>query len=117
MIELKKIHAKVTMRDNAMLKLDAATGVYDTKGDLVQLKDDIVLSLDNGYSGRLQEATIDVKKGKVTSDRPVTVEMLNGTLNANSLVVSDSGDLITFGGGVVLDLVLKPSPDDRKTAE
>ena len=103
-LELTTIRARVTMRDTATLRLEAATGVYDTKADLLHLKDQIVLSSSGGYTGRLQEANVDIKAGRITSDRPVKVEMLNGTLDANSIVVTDSGDVVTFGGGVVLDM-------------
>jgi lipopolysaccharide export system protein LptC len=103
-LELKNIRAKVQMRDTATLQLEATTGVYDTKSDLVHLKENIVLSSSGGYTGRLEEARVDVKKGEIKSDRPVVVEMLNGTLDANNLVVSNSGDIVTFGGGVVLNL-------------
>jgi lipopolysaccharide export system protein LptC len=92
------------MRDTATLRLEAATGVYDTKADLLRLKDEIVLSSSGGYTGRLQEANVDIKEGRITSDRPVKVEMLNGTLDAHNLVVSNSGDVVLFGGGVVMNM-------------
>lgn len=104
MLELKSIRARVQMRDTATLRLEAASGVYDTKADRVFLKDQIVLSSSGGYTSRLQEAHVDIKGGRITSDRPVKVEMLNGTLDANNLVVGNSGDVVTFGGGVVMDL-------------
>jgi lipopolysaccharide export system protein LptC len=117
-LELKNIRAKVQMRDTATLRLEAATGVYDTKSDLVHLKDNIVLSSSGGYTGHLEEARVDVKKGEITSDQPVVVEMLNGTLDANNLVVTNSGDVVTFGGGVVLNLLPGAlSPRGGKGAE
>jgi lipopolysaccharide export system protein LptC len=103
-LELKNIHAKVKMRDDATLQLEAATGVYDTKADLMNLQEKIVVSSSGGYTGRLQEARVDVRKGEIKSDLPVVVEMLNGTLDANNLFISNSGDIVVFGGGVVLNM-------------
>jgi lipopolysaccharide export system protein LptC len=116
-LELKDIHAKVQMKDTATLEMNAATGVYDTKADMLQLTDQIVISSTTGYKGRLQHALVDVKKGKIVSELPVVVEMLNGTLNANTMEVLESGDLITFGGGVVMDLTMQPAkPAAQKAA-
>jgi lipopolysaccharide export system protein LptC len=105
-LELTTIRARVTMRDTATLRLEAATGVYDTKADVLRLKDQIVLSSSGGYTGRLEEANVNIKEGRITSDRPVKVEMLNGTLDANNIVVTNSGDVVLFGGGVVMNMQL-----------
>ena len=77
-----------------------------------------VITSSTGYKGRLQDAAIDVKKGVVRSELPVVVDMLNGTLNANNLVVSDSGDTILFGGGVVMNMTMQPpKPAEQKASE
>ena len=67
---------------------------------------EIVLTSTSGYAGHLREAVIDVKKGSIVSQSPVELQMLNGTLNANRLEVDDRGDVIRFGGGVVMNLTL-----------
>jgi hypothetical protein len=43
--------------------------------------------------------------------------MLQGTLNANRLDIVDSGDLVRFHGGVIMDMTLtQPSqPSQSKT--
>lgn len=117
-LELRDIHAKVQMKDTATLEMQAAAGLYDTKTDLLKLTDEIVITSTSGYKGRLQDAVIDVKKGKIISQLPVVVDMLNGTLNANNLEVGESGDVILFGGGVVMDLILDAAKAaERKAAE
>jgi lipopolysaccharide export system protein LptC len=105
-IELRNIHAKVQMQDKSMLELSAAAGTYDSKGETIKLDQNIVLTSSTGYSGRLSEAMVDIRKGHVVSARPVVVEMLQGTLNANRLEIVDSGDLVRFGGGVKLNMML-----------
>ena len=47
-----------------------------------------------------------IRKNNVVSERPVKVKMIQGTLNANRLEVVDSGDLVRFGGGVDMVLML-----------
>jgi lipopolysaccharide export system protein LptC len=115
-LELKGIQAKVQMKDTATIDMHAAAGLYDTKTDLLKLDDQIVITSTSGYKGQLREAVVDIKKGKITSSLPVVVDMLNGTLNANSLEVGENGDVITFGGGVVMDLVLGAGKDGKRRA-
>lgn len=105
-VELKSINAKVEMQDKSTMTMIADTGVYDTKKETLQLVGNILLTSTNGNTGKLTEATVDVRKGNVVSDRPVELEMLQGILNANRLEVVDSGTLIRFHGGVSMVLML-----------
>lgn len=106
-VELRNIHAKLEMQDKSMMEMSAATGVYNTKQEILKLERDIVLTSSAGNKGRLSEATIDVRKGHIVSDKPVELEFLQGTLNANRLEVVDSGDLVRFHGGVGMVLMLQ----------
>ena len=68
------------------------------------LRDQIVITSQQGYKALLREATVEMKKGNVVSDQPVEITLPNGKLTANRLEIVDSGDLIRFDRGVVLDL-------------
>jgi hypothetical protein len=43
--------------------------------------------------------------------------LLQGTLNANRLDILDSGDLVRFHGGVVMDMMLNQSPPANSDAQ
>lgn len=103
LMELKNLHAKVQMQDKSTTFMSAATGLYDAKAETLKLEKDIVLS-NNQYEGRLSEATVDIRSGNVVSEKPVTLKMLQGQLDANHLEVVDSGDLVRFTNGVTLVL-------------
>jgi lipopolysaccharide export system protein LptC len=98
LVELEKLHAKMEMQDKSSVEMSAASGVYDVKSEMLTLKDDIHLVSSTGYEGRLSEAVIDVRKGNVISDQPVSVKMLNGFLNAQSLDIGDNGSVVRFSG-------------------
>jgi lipopolysaccharide export system protein LptC len=115
-LELKDIHAKMEMQDKAQVEMTAANGVYDTKADMMQLADDIHISSSAGYTGRLSEAIVDVKKGNVTSESPVEVIMLNGTLNANRMELTSNGEFVRFDGGVSMNLILS-QPEQQRASE
>jgi lipopolysaccharide export system protein LptC len=105
-LELEDIHAKIEMQDKAHFELKAAKGLYNAKQDQMRLLDKIEISSTAGYSGRLSEAVVDLKKGNVLSEHPVEVTMLNGTLNASRMEVVDNGEVVRFDGGVLMDLIL-----------
>lgn len=105
-VELKTIRAKVMMEDRSTVTMDAREGLFDTKSQILDLRQDIFLQSSTGYEARLTQARVDIAKSAVSSDQPVDVKLLNGTLNANRLRIVDSGDVVRFEGGVVMNLVL-----------
>jgi lipopolysaccharide export system protein LptC len=104
-LELNEIDALVELKDSQHVTIKSINGVYDTKGEILRLKDHIVLNSTSGYEGHLSEATANVATGTVVSESPVEVKLPNnGLLNANRLKVEQNGDLIVFGGGVEMTI-------------
>ena len=106
LLEMSNILAKVQMQDKSMMEISANTGIYNSKAETLKLVQNILLKSSTGYSSRLSEATIDISKGHVLSPKPVVVEMLQGTLNANRLEIFNSGEVMRFSGGVKMDVML-----------
>jgi lipopolysaccharide export system protein LptC len=99
-IELQGLHGKTEMPDKAVFEMTADGGVYDAKAELLTLRQNIVLKSTSGFEVYLSEAVVDVHSSNVVSEKPVQVRMQQGTINANRMEVTDSGDVIRFGGGV-----------------
>jgi lipopolysaccharide export system protein LptC len=116
-VELRNIRAKVEMQDKSSMEMTAVSGIYDAKGETLRLDRDILLNSSSGYKGRLSEALIDIRKGNVVSEHPVEVKLLQGTLNANRLDIVDSGDVVRFHGGVVMDMMLNQPPPPKPDAQ
>jgi lipopolysaccharide export system protein LptC len=117
-VELRNIRAKVEMQDKSSMEMTAVTGIYDAKGETLKLDQNILLHSSTGYQGHLSEALVDIRKGNVVSEHPVEVKLLQGTLNANRLDIVDSGDVIRFHGGVIMDMMLnQPSPQPKTDAQ
>ncbi len=106
-VDLHNIRAKLQMQDKSTLKLTALRGVYYSKGEVLKLEHDIEITSSTGYAGHLSEAVVDIRKGHVTSDKPVAVKLLQGVLNANGLEIVDSGDLVRFQNGVSMTVRLQ----------
>ena len=103
-LELHQIEAKMAMEDQSDVTMTADRGVYDTKNDKLTLYDNIVLISSTGYEGRLSQAVIDTKSGDVSSDNPVDIKLLDGTLKSKRLEMADHGDVVRFLGGVSMVL-------------
>jgi lipopolysaccharide export system protein LptC len=99
-IELQGLHGKSEMPDKAVFELTADVGVFDSKAEMLTLRQNVVLKSSSGFEVYLSEALIDVHSSNVVSEKPVEVRMLQGTIKANRMEVVDGGDAIRFSGGV-----------------
>src|SRR6201747_2258943 len=106
-VELKTLRAKVLQEDRSTVTLEARTGLFDTKAQLLDLRKDIFLQSSTGYEARLSQALLDIGKGTVTSEEHVDVKLLNGTLSADKLRITEKGELVRFEGRVVMHLVME----------
>jgi lipopolysaccharide export system protein LptC len=109
-VELNTPRAKMLMDDRSTVTMVARTGLFDTKANLLDLRKDIFLQSSTGYEARLSQALLDIGKGTVTSEEHVDVKLLNGTLTADKLRITEKGDLVRFEGHVVMNLIMD-SPD------
>jgi lipopolysaccharide export system protein LptC len=104
LVELKTVRARVELKDGGRVEVLAAAGTFDVKSRFLTLTEDVVLVSSNGYEARLDEATLDIQKGHIVSNKPVEVLMLNGKLKASRLEVTDNGAVALFDGGVTMTL-------------
>jgi lipopolysaccharide export system protein LptC len=103
-VELKTLRAKVLMEDKSTVTMDARTGYYDSKQQMLDLRKDIFLQTSTGYEARMSQAYVDINKGTVTSDEHVDVKLLNGTLTSDKLRIFNGGEVVRFEGNVVMNL-------------
>jgi lipopolysaccharide export system protein LptC len=103
-VELQTLRTKVLMEDRSTVTMDARTGYFDSKQQLLDLRKDIFLQSSTGYEAKLSQAFVDINKGMVTSDEHVDVKLLNGTLTADKLRIFNSGEVVRFEGNVVMNL-------------
>jgi lipopolysaccharide export system protein LptC len=54
----------------------------------------------------------------MSSEEPVDVQLLNGTLSGNRLRITEKGELIRFEGGVIMHLEMDKSsaPEPQSTS-
>jgi lipopolysaccharide export system protein LptC len=107
MLELQGIRATMEMRDKVTFETTAKAGLYNTKTEQLTLNQNIVVTSSSGYQAFLNEAVVDVRSSKITSEKPVEVKTATWTINANRMEVIDSGDLMRFERGVFVTLILE----------
>jgi lipopolysaccharide export system protein LptC len=104
LVELQNLRARIEMQDKDVVQITANAGTYNTKADKIVLRDQVVVTSQQGYRALMREAAIEMKKGNVVSELPVEIVLPNGLLKANRMEIVDSGEVMRFERGVVLDL-------------
>jgi lipopolysaccharide export system protein LptC len=103
-IKLQNLRATIEFKDSGQFELTAQSGLFESKEDRLTLQTDVRVNSAN-YQARLSEAVVNVRTNHVVSEKPVEVTMRQGTINANRMEVTNSGESIRFEGGVVMVLV------------
>jgi hypothetical protein len=88
MVELHGVRATMEMKDKVTVETTAKGGLYNTKTEQLTLSQNIVVTSSSGYQAFLNEAVLDVRAGKITSDKPVEVKTATWTINANRMEVA-----------------------------
>lgn len=113
-VDMLNIRAQVQMQDKSTLRVDAQNGHFDTKTQLLDLTNKILLKTTSGSEAQLTQARVDLATGIISSDQPVAVKFTNGTLNSQNLRIVDHGASAVFGGGVTM--LLDPPADKTNAA-
>lgn len=117
-VELATLRAKVVMEDRSTTTMDARSGLFNSKTQVLELYKDVFLQSSTGYEARMTQAVIDIGKGTVASDEQVDVKLLNGTLVGQRLRIIDHGEVVRFEGGVVMNLMMDPpTPAESEPAK
>src|SRR3954464_9019802 len=112
-VDLRTLRAKVLMENRTThITLDARSGLFDSKTQILDLRKDIFLQSSTGYEARMSQALVDIGKSTVTSEEHVDVKLLNGTLTADKLRILGGGEVVRFEGNVVLNLDNMSPPEE-----
>jgi lipopolysaccharide export system protein LptC len=109
LVELQGIRAVMETKDQGAYETTARAGLFNAKIEQLTLSDNIVVTSSSGYRALLSEAVVDVRAGKITSEKPVEVTSATGSVTANRLEITDSGELVRFERGVTVLLRLEPT--------
>jgi lipopolysaccharide export system protein LptC len=114
-VTLQELRATIEFKDAGKFELTARSGLFESKLDRLTLQEDVLVNSAN-YQAKLSEAVVNVRTNHMVSEHPVEVIMRQGTVNANRLEVTNSGEVIRFEGGVTMVLVPANDRSGEKSA-
>jgi lipopolysaccharide export system protein LptC len=103
-VDLSDLRARMVTEDKTSVVIDSRKGLFDTKGQLLNLTQDVLVQTSSGYDMTLQDAFLDIAKGSVSSDNPVLLKMPNGSIHGQRLRITERGAVVRFDGGVKMNL-------------
>jgi lipopolysaccharide export system protein LptC len=114
-VELHGIHATLEMKGQDAFDVTAQDGLYNAKTELMTLTDKILVTSTSGYHAELSEAVVDMKGGRIVSQKPVWVTTSAWDISANAMDVAESGDVMRFDHGVTV--ILTPQSKTPEKAQ
>jgi lipopolysaccharide export system protein LptC len=110
-IHLDQLEAEIATAGERDIRLLAVTGVYDRDSEDVDLRGGIEVTTDDGYRFETPSALVNLDRGRVVGQEPITGWGPTGTIAAERFEFRDGGDVLRFDGGV--RVTLQPRPDVR----
>jgi len=104
---LEKVEADLTLENNGWLNVNAATGLVDMLAGSLLLGGGIDVYSDTGYTFHSQAAWLDLKKGVVWGNNPVTGQGPMGTMSANRFHYDRGAHQLTLDGDVHMMIIGK----------
>jgi len=112
LMSLERPRAEMTMRNGALVVVTAATAMYQSQAQLLDLFGDVNLVRDDGTRFATNTAHVDVAADSAVGNDPVTGHGPAGNITAQGFRVVDRGNTIVFIGKSNLLLKgTKPSVD------
>ncbi len=110
-IKMENLQATLPMQENVFADVKANTGIYNSDKEWLSLDQDIEINAQDGTIILLNTAEIDLSKGRLVSNNPVSVSTSNTSISANQVEVIDNGSVIIFKQKV--RMTIQPSPDTK----
>lgn len=104
---LARPRAEITTRGGDLVVVTAATAIYQSEAQLLDLFDDVNIVHENGTRFVTKAAHVDVSAGTADGHDPVSGRGPSGDIDAQGFRILDKGDRIIFTG--TANLVLKGS--------
>lgn len=99
-VELDKLNARMQTGNDGWANLIGARGVYDSKGERLDVDGGLNVRTETGLDAKLRDARIEFKAGTIITDKPVEVTMPQGAVGAERMEVIDNGRRLVFEGRV-----------------
>lgn len=100
LIHLNEISGEMIDSRKVRTEMSAASGVFHTKTNVLDLLGGIEISSNDGMAGKLASATVFAKRGVILSKEPSTLKMRQGEISSNQLMIWQKKRKVMFVGDV-----------------
>jgi lipopolysaccharide export system protein LptC len=112
-ILLEEIDAKFPLAEDKWAFVTAASGIYDEKGNTLDITSPVTFKTTDGLTAKLKSAFVDVGSGELKTSDPVDIEQDGSRIEADSFRVLENGKVFVFEDRVRLHI----DPKGLKTAD
>ncbi|MGQ0484276.1 MAG: LPS export ABC transporter periplasmic protein LptC [Hyphomicrobiales bacterium] len=100
LVHLERISATFRKTTGEVYDVTARRGLYDTKIKELELSGDVKIVEQGRFTARMERAHVVVEEKKLTSDTAIAVTLVDGSIEAHGLEISNDGRTILFLNGV-----------------
>jgi len=100
LIHLQTVTGVFHRPNNKQVNLNSNTALYDAKTKTMSMAGNVVFEEPGHFIARMEKANVNLDDKSLVSDSPVHVDMTNGTVEADSLEITENGKRSLFKGRV-----------------
>jgi len=100
MVSMDTIAADIRLKNGSWFALDAPTGVFQPKAELLDLSGQVNVFSDSGFEVHTRHLILNLKAGTGTGDQPVHGQGPFGTFEAGGVEVDVKGEYVRLTDGV-----------------
>jgi LPS export ABC transporter protein LptC len=110
LVHLESVNSIFARPSGAQLTITSQTAAYETRSKALELMGDVIFAEGRRFRAHMARAAVNMEDQTLTSKAPVSVEIIGGTITADSLTISPNGERIIFRGGVKARFVTQDKP-------
>lgn len=101
---------RVKLEDGIDVNMEAASGVFDRKSEMIDLSGTVTLKHGRGYTFRSESATVDLNEGRAIGNQPINGFGPEGEIHGEGFEILDKGRTVKILGKSRLIVTKVPEP-------
>jgi LPS export ABC transporter protein LptC len=100
LVHMEEVTSSFARPSGDTLSITSDGAAYETKSKALELHGNVLFAEGQRFRARMDRAAVNMDDQTLTSKSPVSVDIIGGTITADSLSISPNGERILFKGGV-----------------
>lgn len=114
LVKLEKPTANLKTKEGASVNIEAIGGTYEQETEKLFLQNDVKIKHESGYELTGEELRVDMKTQEAFSDKDVTIDGPDATIQAKGLEGNMGDGVLIFKGPATLTIKNKPNTEEEK---